>query len=351
MPDTVNSATAAAYPPGAISRFLAWVDRQPWHGWWVFPLIALLLFLWAHGVLWAAGLLPVGSLEPTVTVGVAYGPFALAALAYNNRIAERAIVAFWPATGWPEAERPAWTYRFITTPGGYGWPSFVVGAVLAVGSYVGAPSTVLGPGDVNRVPVILAYLPMLLFGYSMLPAAGVHIGRQLQLVTRIHREAQAVDPFDRVPLYAFSRLTAQIGVLFLVVATYSLTVNGSFQAGNILSLASTGASVVIGVLSFFVPLWGMHGRLVDEKDALLRDVDRRVTRLGTEMYARIDAGQFDATKVVSDGLGGMVMLRDRINRLPTWPWPPQVFRGFLSALMLPVIVYLVSRIIAGRIGA
>lgn len=351
MPDTVSEPTAAAYPPGAVSRFLAWVDRLPGHGWWVFPSIVLGLFVWAHAVLWAAGLRPVGSIDPTVAVGVAYGPFALAALAYNNRVAERAIVAFWPATGWPDAERPGWTYRFVTTPAGYGWASLAIGVVLAVGSYLGAPSTVLGPGDVNRVPVILAYLPMLLFGYTMLPAAGVHIGRQLHLVTRIHHEAQAVDPFDRVPLYAFSRLTAQTGLVFLVVATYSLTVNGSFQAGNILSLGSTGAALVIGVLCFFVPLWGMHGRLVDEKDALLRDVDRRVTRLGAEMYARIDAGQFDATKVVSDGLAGMVTLRDRINRLPTWPWPPQVFRGFLSALMLPVIVYLVSRIIAGRIGA
>jgi len=180
----------------------------------------------------------------------------------------------------------------------------------------------------------------------MLPAGVVHIGRQLLLVARIHREALAIDPFDRGPVYAFSRLTAQAGLVFLVVAYYSLTVNGSFQAGNIVSLASIGVAIVLGVACFVVPLWGIHGRLDLEKDLLLREVDSRITRLGAEMYARIDAGEFDATKAITDALAGTVTLRERIARLPTWPWPPQVLSGFLSALLLPVIVFLVTRVLA-----
>ncbi|HYL41113.1 MAG TPA: hypothetical protein VET90_07375, partial [Candidatus Binatus sp.] len=64
----------------------------------------------------------------------------------------------------------------------------------------------------------------------------------------------------------------------------------------------------------------------------------------------IDGGQFEATKVVSEAIAGVGAIRDRISRLPTWPWPPQLFRGFLSALLLPVIVYLTSRLIGGHIG-
>jgi hypothetical protein len=350
MPDTVSEPTAATYPPGAVSRFLAWVDGLPWHGWWVFPALAALTFLWGHGVLWASGLLPFGSIEPTIAIGVAYGPFVLAALAYLNGVAERAVVAFWPATGWPEEERSAWMYRFMTTPAGYGWPSLLIGGSFAIGAYLGAP-TVPVPGDANRALLPVAYLPTLLLGYSMLPVGVVHLGRQFLLVARIHREALAIDPFDRVPVYAFSRLTAQAGLVFLVLAYYSLTVNGSFQAGNVVSLASVATAILFGVACFVVPLWGIHGRLVVEKDVLLREVEGRITRLGAEMYARIDAGQFDSTKAITDALAGTVTLRERIARLPTWPWPPQVFRGFLSALLLPVIVYLASRVLASQIGA
>jgi len=350
MPDTVSEPTATPYPPGAVSRFVAWVDRLPWHGWWVYPALAALLFLWGHGVLWVSGRLAIGEIDPLIVVGVAYGPFVLASLAYLNRVATRAIVAFWPATGWPEAERAAWTYRFVTTPGGYGRPSLIVGTVVAIGAYLGAPPSLPMADDVSRVLVAVAYLPTLLMGYSMLPAGVVHIARQLRLVARIHREALAIDPFDRGPVYAFSRLTAQAGLVFLAVAYYSLTVNGSFQAGNVVSLASTGVAIVVGVACFVVPLWGIHGRLDDEKDLLLREVEARISRLGAEMYARIDAGEFEATKPVTEALAGTETLRDRIARLPTWPWPPQVVSGFASALLLPVIVFLVTRVLSSQIG-
>ena len=342
---------APAYPPGAVSRFLAWVDRLPWHGWWVFPAILALLFATAHLVLWLSGLLPFGSFDSTIAVGVVYGPFTIGALAYINRVAERAVTAFWPATGWPDTDRRAWTYRFVTTPGGVGWPCLLVGAAFAIGSYLQAPPTVLGAGGANGLVPLAVYGPMLLFGYAMLPAGIVHIGRQLRLVARIHREATAVDPFDRGPLYAFSWLTAQAGLVFLIVAFYSLTANGAFQSGNLVSLAAVGVGLVLGVACFVVPLWGMHDRLVLEKDQLLGEADERVARLGAEMYARIDAGRFDETKVIGEGLAGMAGLNERIRRLPTWPWPPQVLRGFLSALLVPVIVYVVSRLVGAQIGA
>ena len=75
-----------------------------------------------------------------------------------------------------------------------------------------------------------------------------------------------------------------------------------------------------------------------------------MSRLGDEMYRRIDAGQFDATKVVSDALAGLADLRKRIADIPTWPWRPQVLSGFLSALLLPVAIFLITRALASQLG-
>ena len=72
--------------------------------------------------------------------------------------------------------------------------------------------------------------------------------------------------------------------------------------------------------------------------------------IGDEMYRRVDAGQFDATKVVSDALAGVTDLRKRIVDIPTWPWRPQVLSGFLSALLLHVAVFLITRALATQIG-
>jgi hypothetical protein len=341
----------ATYRPAAVSRFLAWADTLPAHGWWLYPALALALIVYCHAVLWLSGSVPFGTFVSAAVIGVPYGPFALGALAYLNRVAARSVAAFWPASGWPDSDREAWTHRFVTTPAGYGWPCLVVGALLGVGSFLQSPAGSLAPSTASQTIVFIAFVPALVFGYAMLPAGVVHIGRQLRLVDRIHREARAIDPFDRVPVYAFSAFTARAGLVFLIIAYYSLTVNGAFQAGNAVSLAVVGAGLVVAAACFVLPLWGIHDRLGREKEALLREVEGRLNRLGQEMYRRIDAREFDGTKVVSEALAGVTALRERIARLPTWPWPPQLFRGFLTALLLPVIVYLISRLIGGRIGA
>jgi len=98
-------------------------------------------------------------------------------------------------------------------------------------------------------------------------------------------------------------------------------------------------------VTFVAPLWGIHNRLARIKDALLLDVERRVSRVGAELYGRIDDGDFASTSALNDTLTGLTTLRDRVRHLPTWPWEPQLLRGFVSALLLPIVVFVASRLI------
>jgi len=320
----------------------------PGHGWWVFPALAVLEFGWAHALLWATGRLPFGTVEPVISVGIVYGPFLLGLLAAANFVSKRSLATFWPATGWPETDRPGWEAAFVTTPGGWGWLSLLIGIALAIGSFVSAPTSWAGRGS-DALILFVAYVPALVLGYAMAPAAFVHTVRQLRLVARIHREATAINPFDRGPLYAFSRLTMLSGLGYVLVGYYTLTVNGAFTAGNLVAVAVLTFSFVAGIGTFMVPLWGIHERLVDEKALLVRDVEDRIGRMGTEIYRRIDAGEFDRSKIVSDALAGVTQLRDRIQRLPTWPWPPQLLRGFVSALVLPIAIYVLTRLVSTQL--
>jgi len=345
----VTEAAVASYRPGFASRVAAWVDTLPLRGLWVFPGLALVLFLWGHAVLWASGRLPVGSIDLTVTTGVLYAPYGLAVFVIANRVALRSLDAFWPATGWPDSERAVWAYRFVTLPRGADLVALAIGTVLAIGSIASAPNSFLGAAN-TRWALVAALVPSLVLGYGAFPLIVLHTVRQLRLVMRIHREATAIDPFDREPVYAFSQLTVVTGLAYVIIGYYGLVVNGAFQSGNLASLATLAGSFAIGMVTFIVPLWGIHDRLVGEKELLLRGVEARLGHLGDEMYRRVDAGQFDGTKVVSDSISGVNVLRERIARLPTWPWPPNVLRGFLSALLLPVLVYVASRLIGGQVG-
>src|SRR4029079_6578868 len=238
---------------------------------------------------------------------------------------------------------------FVNTPGPWGWVSLAIGVPLALGSFLSAPSGLLGEGS-DRFILLVAYLPALVLGYSMAPAAFVHTMRQLRLVSRIHREATQIDPFDRGPVYAFSRLTVLSGMGYVLVGYYTLTANGAFAAGNLVVLAALVFSLVGGIATFVVPLWGLHDRLVDEKAALVREVEARIGRIADEMYRRVDAGEYEGSKVVSDALAGVTVLRDRIQRVPTWPWPPQLLRGFVSALILPLVIYVLTGLVSTQVG-
>ena len=337
------------YRPGVLSRFLDRVDRLPYHGWWLFPLLYVLLFVWSHGIVWAFGVVPAGSIHPLLGVGLFYAPYTLAAIAAINRASERALAAFWPATGWPDEEREIWRWQFVNSPAGYGYPALAVAVVITIVAFVSAAPQVTGAGT-DRAILFLAYLPVALLGYWSVLLALIHTLHQLRLVARIHREATAIDPFDRVSVYAFSSVTVRTGLAYVLSGYYTLTLNGAFQAGNIIAIAVLGAVFAIGLACFVLPLWGIHERLVQEKEILVRDVELRLGRLSAEMYRRIDAGEFDGTMVVSEALAGVSELRKRVFDVPTWPWRPQVLSGFLSALLLPVAVYLLTRAIGSQLG-
>jgi hypothetical protein len=194
--------------------------------------------------------------------------------------------------------------------------------------------------------VFVAYLPSFLAGYGLAAVGGLITVRWLLLVSRIHREATAVDILDRVPIYAFSRLTFVVGISYLAGAYYSLTVNAASQAGNLASIGSIVATILVASALFVVPMWGIHGRLAKEKEELLREVERRANALTEELFARIDAGKYDETAVINSSLTGVTALRERYERLPTWPWPPQVLRGFVSALLVPLVIFILTRVIA-----
>jgi len=335
--------------PGVLSRFLGWVSGLPAGGWWFYPLLYGLVFVLPHVALWATGQLPVGSIHPLLAVGAFYAPYVMAAIAWINRSSGRAVDAFWPATGWPDEDRELWRRRLVDTPDRWDVPAVALGlAVAIIGLASASPAAI---GDVDRAAILAALLPSAVLGYVIAPLAIIHSAYQLRTVARIHREATMVDPFDRVSLYAFSSLTARTGVAYVVIGYYGVTANGAFQEGNIVALLVLVAVFAIGLACFVFPLWGIHDRLVKEKEALIRDVELRLSRLSEEIYRRIDAGQFDATKVVSDALGAVSELRKRIDDVPTWPWRPRVLSGFISALLLPVAIYLITRAVANQLGA
>ena len=265
-----STTVTVPYPPSALNRLFAAIERLPFGGWWVYPLSFLVLLVYISVALWVMGRLPVGSFALDGIRGSVYGPYTLAAAHYFTRVSGRAIDASRPASGLSDAEYARRRYELTTLPAGRLGILLVVGGVIGVGAILSAPPAAISTFGGTRAAAIVAFGPASLFGYGLIAVILYQTARQLRDVERFHREATAIDPFDTAPIYAFSRLTVQIGLGFVFAAYYSLIANPTFQAGNAFSLAVIGTSITVGVVCFIVPLWGIHGRLAPEKAALIQ---------------------------------------------------------------------------------
>ncbi len=171
--------------------------------------------------------------------------------------------------------------------------------------------------------------------------------RQLRLVSRIHASAPRVNLFRPGPLYAFSRLTsrAAMGIAILVVPFgVNLT-----QAGSALDVIMTTSAMsmilVVAVLSFIWPLVGMHRRMDAEKHRLQAETGRRLEALIGELHASIDNGDLARADGQNKTLASLIAERDLLARFSTWPWQAGTAGAVMSAVLLPIALWVVTRLI------
>ena len=351
----VEAARAVAgtrpYPPSALDRLIARIDRLPGHGWWLYPVLVAAAALWIHAWLWAWGIRSIGTFEPAAATYVFYGPFAIAAIHFLDRAGNAAMTAFRSALDLSDAEIEARRYELVTLPAGRTtWVMVLLGAAIGVGVVGTQTADALAAFGRTTTESLFIMLPFGVIGYTGFVALVWHTIRQLRFVARLHAEAQ-LDLFDPGPIYAFSGLTMRTGLVWIAVGYYSLTVNGALVTGNAIALPLSLANFGFAAACFVLPLYGLHGRLVVEKTRLLHEASRRVAGVREVLYGRVDGRELAGIKDVTDAHAGVIAARDQVLKLPTWPWPPRAIGQFATALVLPVAIYVVSRLVGQQLGA
>lgn len=111
----------------------------------------------------------------------------------------------------------------------------------------------------------------------------------------------------------------------------------------VIAVAWYAMAVLIAALAFVLPLRGMHDRLVTEKRRLQGEVGRRLTSTVKAIHAAVDAEDGGAIEARNRALSTLIAERELVNRIPTWPWSTGALTGFLSAVLLPIGLWLVTR--------
>jgi hypothetical protein len=274
--------------------------------------------------------------------------FSLALIRHLNQVAGQALDRFRSLLDLDPAELERLRYQLTVLPKRPVAIVFASVALFTIAGAFNAPATfeIVGASLAASI-LVVSHTCFLGAGFG---ALALQIVRQLIFVERIHRQASRVDLFNVGPLHAFSRLTSQasLGMLALIAVLTLTTVRQlmattSDSLATALAISSYAALGIAAVASFVLPLTGLHNRIATEKERLQSDADARLTSLLGALHE--DASKLDLSR--ADGLNKLLSSafqeREVLAKLPTWPWQAATLRAFVSALLLPVLVYVLAR--------
>jgi hypothetical protein len=94
----------------------------------------------------------------------------------------------------------------------------------------------------------------------------------------------------------------------------------------------------------------VNQHLVSEKRRLVAALNQRVERTLGHLHRDVDDHDLSEAEQVNEAISALNAERDMLTRIPTWPWRAGTLTSFLSAVGLPIILFLIQVIITDWFG-
>ncbi|HMK07448.1 MAG TPA: hypothetical protein VK449_00280, partial [Anaerolineales bacterium] len=171
------------------------------------------------------------------------------------------------------------------------------------------------------------------------------IVRALRMIDRLYARVTRINFFHLESLYALSGLTSRVGILlvFTGVLAYltNIVLTDRPQRGAFLFFLLI--DVTLAVLAFMLPLGRIHRRLVEEKERINAENDGRLEQALRTLHRRSDEGDWKDMGEFRHSIASLLDFRHEIKSISTWPWETATLRSFLTALLLPIALWLVQQ--------
>jgi len=256
---------------------------------------------------------------------------------------------FRPALKVSDEEFSRLRYELTTLPA----PLTGIATIVAIVGYILnallLPDQIIGQFGTSRGVAAVLLAPVAMFTLAVVAISTTQAVRQLWMVDLVYGLAEHVNLFRVKPFYAFSGLTSRTGMSFVVLAYFIAAVRPDMVRDTPALRVLIFAILPTAVACFVLPLYGMHLRLVAEKDRLLAEANGRFETLLARLHARVDDEILTDAEKISHQLSSVAAERAAISSLSTWPWEPATMTGFLTTLVLPLLIWLAQRLL-GRFG-
>lgn len=329
------------YKPSWIDRFNNWIEKLPIRVWIFYVLFGIvlvlvqLLFLWLDRGLQAEELLPI----------IIFNGFAIPFLqGLIHLLDNQAVVALnfmKPMLDMSDSEFNQYAYRLSNMPF---LAPLLAGLIMMV--------SVIVMERLWVVPVryaALEQLPVFAVVYYLIDKISAflygviiyHTIRQLRLVNSINSKHIRVNLFQLRPLQAFSKLTASTAV-GLVVGVYGWMLINPELLTDLFGLIFVASFTILAIAVFVWPLVGTHRLMEMEKDRMLQEIDHQFESVFAMFNQRLQDDDYAAIERLNGTISSLEIQQRKIKAIPTWPWRTETLRSVLTAIVLPLVVWILQ---------
>jgi hypothetical protein len=323
------------------------VARRPGPAWLYYLGAAVFFFVLYVLVKWWEGAIPRGIVSQWALLVIVIGFYYLAAIHYLDGIARDAMERFRPAIAAPKQRVAELEYRLTTMPAKMVWLMTLLGTLEGILTLVGIALGMLSyPGLIAfaSLPAMLLEATIVIFGGICFVVAVYHTVHQLRTVSIIYTELTKIDLFQQGPLHAFARLTVYTAASWIIPQYFWLT--SGFQEGAFgVSLGFFSVVLILGAITLTWPLLGIHKLLAAEKEKLQGAVTKRLQTCLLMVEQALEKDDLAQMGALNSALDNVERERRIVDAIPTWPWQPGLLRGAVTAVLLPLFLWIVTRVL------
>jgi hypothetical protein len=330
-----------------IDRVYDWIERLPIPGLLFFGLFYIVVVGIHHALMWADGSLPAGEFSNSILLTMyLWASISPATYYYLRGVAEKTIDSFRPALDVNDAEFEAIRLDLTRLPRKGG--AFLIWLTVAV-MLAAAPTLPTIVDSHFFTPSSRFLTSPVLFAIAPFSFANFYFAfRSLGAVSRAYDRVKRINLFNLSPLYGLSVFTSRVGMVFVLYTLLNLLTTeawGDSGTGETITAFYLVLNNFIALLAFIVPLYGIHLRLVAEKERVSEENNARLNKAFWDLQNKMDTGKLDDIGQFRTGVSALMEFRGELKKIPTWPWDAGTLRQFLTALFVPLTVWSLQQVL------
>lgn len=339
-----NEGNARPYRASWINILARWIDARQ-HSYWAYYFgcgTAVLVILFS--ALWLEGATISGSVGAAQAYLVGVMAYMFALMHFLDRRAATSLEAMRSALTTDGRAFRTLAYRLTTLPA---LPTLLASLlVLAFVLFTEAVGEVYNLDELADAPISALLLRIVyLVCWMVFGTFLYHTYHQLRLFNQVYTKYTEVNLFRVKPLYAFSNLAALTAGSLAMISYGWLVVNPGIDQSDPRVFLPIVILLLFAAFVFVTPQIGIHRLQVMEKDRLLDEATQRLESTIAELHQQIDDHKLEGIGQLNTAMTTLQTEINILKKTPTWPWEPEVVRLLITALALPLGVWLVQFIL------